>query len=261
MLVLGLKLTGTGIGEYWEDVDRCLRNQFVENQITSTDWPDPIPEDIGRHPYRGKNQPLQLWEDETHAVERAVGSWAGWATANDGMHLALMQCCVGNAGRSMYYVWDSILTREGDEVRVNLHLNRASPWLDVDSHLPYAGKVVLKVKEAPQVAVRIPEWTEPSRVTCSVNGERQDPAWAGNYIQVRGLKRGDKVAVEFPMREMTLFREIGTVPYELTIKGNTVIDISPAGTIYPLYQRGHYRQNNAPSRKVTRFVSSDTIVW
>ena len=56
-------------------------------------------------------------------MERAVGSWAGWATANDGMYIALMQCCVGNAGRSMYYVWDSVLTREVDEVRVNLHLN------------------------------------------------------------------------------------------------------------------------------------------
>ncbi|MDK1046446.1 MAG: hypothetical protein QGM45_12290, partial [Anaerolineales bacterium] len=28
MLVLGLKLTMAGVGDYWEDVDRCLRNQF-----------------------------------------------------------------------------------------------------------------------------------------------------------------------------------------------------------------------------------------
>jgi len=40
MMLLGLKLTLAGAGEYWEDVDRCLRNQFVENQITRADWPD-----------------------------------------------------------------------------------------------------------------------------------------------------------------------------------------------------------------------------
>ena len=39
----------------------------------------------------------------------------------------------------MYYAWDSIVTQSGNEVRVNLHLNRASPWLDVHSHLPYEG--------------------------------------------------------------------------------------------------------------------------
>ena len=161
----------------------------------------------------------------------------------------------------MYYVWDSIVTKEGDEVRVNLHLNRASPWLDVDSYLPYEGKVVMKVKEAPRVAVRIPEWTERDRVSCKVNGQGQDLVWAGNYIQVRGLKRGDQVAVEFPMREVTLWRNIGDMPYRLTIKGNTVVDIDPEGTIYPLYQRDHYRRDRAPMRKVPRFVSKDRIVW
>ena len=261
MLVLGVKLTKAGAGEYWEDVDRCVRNQFVENQITRTDWVDRIPEDTDAGWYRGKDQPLQLWEDETDAVERAVGSWAGWATANDARHLALMQCCIGNAGRSMYYVWDSIVTKEGDGVRVNLHLNRASPWLDVDSHLPYEGRVVLKVKDAPRVAVRIPEWTNRQEVTCQVNGKQQEFTWSGSYVEVKGLKRGDEMAVEFPMRQTSMFREIGGAPYKLTVKGNTVVDIDPEGTIYPLYQRDHYMQDKAPLRKTTRFVSKDTILW
>ena len=261
MLVLGVKLTRAGAGEYWEDVDRCVRNQFVENQITRTGWADRFQGEDESSPYRQSGSALQLWEEETDAVERAVGSWAGWATANDARPRSLMQCCAGNAGRSMYYVWDSIVTKENDEVRVNLHLNRASSWLDVDSHLPYEGKVVLKVKDAPRTAVRIPDWTDRSRVTCHVNGTQQDLAWDGSYIQVRGLKRGDEVAVEFPMREITLFTQIAAVPYKLTIKGNTVIDIDPKGKIYPLYQRDHYRQDRAPLKKVARFVSSGAITW
>jgi hypothetical protein len=161
----------------------------------------------------------------------------------------------------MYYVWDSMLAREGALVRVNLHLNRASRWLDVDSHLPYEGKVVLKIKEAAQVAVRIPEWTNPKMVDCKVNDQQSRFDWAGSYVEVQGLKRGDIVTVEFPMRERTLFRQIGGVPYRLTIKGNTVVDISPKGTIYPLYQRDHYKQNKAPLKQVARFVSRENPQW
>ena len=63
------------------------------------------------------------------------------------------------------------------------------------------------------------------------------------------------------MREITLFREIGGVPYRLTIKGNTVIEIDPKGKIYPLYERDHYPQDRAPLRKLTRFVPADRIQW
>ncbi len=38
MIGLALKLTQAGVGEYWEDTDRWVRNQFVENQLTSVDW-------------------------------------------------------------------------------------------------------------------------------------------------------------------------------------------------------------------------------
>ncbi len=258
MMLLGLKLTLAGVGDFWDDVDRCLRNQFVENQITRTDWPERFPEDSEENPYK-TGYALQLWEDETDAVERAVGSWAGWASGNDGRHQRLMQCCAGNAGRSMYHVWDGIVTKEGDEVRVNLLLNRASAWLDVDSHLPYEGKVVLKIKDAPRVAVRIPEWTDVSRVSCRVNGREQEVSRAGRRVRVRDLKKGDEVVVQFPMREVERFERIGGVPYRLRIKGNTVVDIDPEGNIYPLYQRDHYSQDKAPSRRVTRFVPEGRI--
>jgi hypothetical protein len=169
-----------------------------------------------------------------------------------------MQCCTGNAARSLYYVWDAIVTAKGTEARVNLLLNRASPWLDVDSHLPYEGKVVIKNKTAQKVSVRIPEGTPRERVACDVNGRKRETAWSGNYLEMGGLRKGDLVTIEFPMTERTLFKVIGDVPYRLTLKGNTVVDIDPEGRIYPLYQRDHYSRSKAPSKKITRFVSEET---
>ena len=69
------------------------------------------------------------------------------------------------------------------------------------------------------------------------------------------------VSLSFPMVERTLFRVIGRMPYKLTVKGNTVIDIDPPGEISPLYQREDYRKEKAPLKRVTPFVSEERMLW
>jgi hypothetical protein len=181
--------------------------------------------------------------------------------ANDWVNpdrIAIMQCCTGNAARTLYYIWDAIVTAKGTHVQVNLLLNRASPWLDVDSHLPYEGKVVIRNKTAKKLSVRIPEGTPCEQVACDVNGKKRETPWSGDYLGVDRLKKGDLVTITFPLMEKSLFKVIGDVPYRLTLKGNTVLDIDPEGTIYPLYQRDHYRRKRAPLKKTARFVSKET---
>ena len=270
MIFLALRLTKAGLGDYWEDADRWVRNQFVENQMTRTDWPDPqkimafqtdeAKERIARQMETAKKMPGIA--DDRDVMERCLGSWSGWALANDWVspqQAGIQQCCTGNAARTLYYIWDSIVTANGADAQVNLLLNRASPWLDVDSHLPYEGKVVIKNKTAKKVSVRIPEWTVRERVVCDVNGHKRGIIWSGNYIEVKNLKKDDVITIEFPMVGKTLFKVIGDVPYRLTLKGNTVVNIDPPGRIYPLYQRDHYKANKAPMKKITRFVSKETI--
>ena len=269
MIGLSLKLTLAGVEDYWEDVDRWVRNQFVENQLTSVDWVDKLSaEAFQNSPVFDfdlfssrvlEEKPVEAWESTD--IERAIGAFAGQALPNDWGMGSSHYCCTGNAGRTLYWIWDSILTKEDDKVQVNLLLNRASPWLDVDSHLPYEGQVELKIKEAKEVAVRIPEWTNRQKVSCKVNGQAQEFSWSGNYVEVRNLKGGDTVSVEFPMREKTFFQVISGFPYKLTLKGNTVVDIDPKGKINPIYQRDQYKQEKAPLKKVIRFVSRETILW
>jgi hypothetical protein len=258
MIGLALKLSLAGVGDCWADVERWVRNQFAEGQLTD----DKLRTVLANLESKGlyEEQPIYYWESAE--IERAVGGFAGWATPNDYGVGSMYACCTGNASRTIYWIWDSILTKEDGAVRVNLLMNRASPWLNLDSYLPYQGKVVLKIKDARQVAVRIPEWTERERVACTVNGEGRGFGWSGDYVQVGGLKAGDTVALEFPMVTRTLFRIIGgRFPYKLTIKGNTVVGIDPEGELCPLYQRGHYLGDEAPLREITRFVSSESIMW
>jgi hypothetical protein len=76
------------------------------------------------------------------------------------------------------------------------------------------------------------------------------------------LRAGDRVLLTFPIHERTIQDNIGPVKYTLVLKGNTVISIDPKGTNVPLYRgRERYRRNQAPFREVTRFVSSQSILW
>ncbi|MBN1918824.1 MAG: glycoside hydrolase family 127 protein [Verrucomicrobia bacterium] len=271
MIFLAIRLTEIGAGDYWEDVDRYVRNQFVENQMTRTDWADPQQimarqTDEARKRIAGQiamAKKMPGIADERDVMERCLGAWSGWGPANDWVgseRAGIMQCCTGNASTFLYYAWNAIVTPDGDGARVNLLLNRASPWLDVDSYLPYEGKVVMKNKTAKKISVRIPEWTGRAQIACDVNGHNREFTWSGNYIGVDNLKRGDVVTVRFPMVEIAVFHVIGNVYYKLTIKGNTVVDMDPPGQSYPLYQRDHYKADKAPMKKTTRFVSKDRIV-
>ena len=70
-------------------------------------------------------------------------------------------CCNGNCSRMLYYVWGNIVTADDGKLRVNLLLNRASPWADVDSWLPYEGRVAISMKTAKEaLLVRVPEWVD-----------------------------------------------------------------------------------------------------
>jgi DUF1680 family protein len=284
MVGLALKLTQAGAGNYWEDADRWLRNQYVEGQLTHNQLRVFLDNLYARELFQ--ERPVKPWESDD--IERAIGGFSISSLPNDwGLKMG-HACCTGNASRTYYWIWDSILTKQDDLTKVNLLLNRASPWLDVDSYLPNQGKVALKIKQADAVSVRIPEWTDHARVTCNVDGTERSFTWSGDYVQVGGLKPGAVATIEFPIRERTLFRLIGDIPYKVTIRGNTVVDMESAITdtesvltvtgeahlreggypdalrkepFAPLYQRDEYRTTETPTKKTTRFVPDELIEW
>ena len=75
------------------------------------------------------------------------------------------------------------------------------------------------------------------------------------------MSAGDQLTVTFPIHERSVFREIGDSAYELHLRGNTIVGAAPKGTIYPLYERQHLRQNHAPMKRVTRFVARNAPAW
>ena len=172
-----------------------------------------------------------------------------------------MHCCSGNATRAIYYLWDHILKYEGGTLRVNLLLDRASPRADIESYIPYEGRVDLRLKDACELKVRIPEWAEREETACAVNGERQRPGWDGRYAQVGAVKPDDVVTLTWPIAERTVEERIWGIDYTLVIKGNDVVFMDPPGKNYPFYQRAHYRGSQVRWVERRRFVASNPIQW
>ncbi len=235
MLLTALWMTKAGVGDYWDDIDRYLRNQFAEMQMTSSDWLTRMNEGL---PY----QPAGEGEIAMGSPDRWVGTFAGWATANDffaiGAGPGIMHCCTGNGSRALYYLWENMLEFNEGELRLHLLLNRKSPWAEVRSYVPYQGKVELKVKEACEnIVVRAPEWVKSSSdpLSCQVNGSPRNLSWNGRYVNIGKASPGDTVELTFPISERTVEETVGGVNHTLVIRGNNVISISPPGKNYPFY--------------------------
>ena len=267
MIALALKLTDAGMGDYCDDADRWARNMFAEGQLLHTDW-------VERLHLAGMEATREVdvlpshinpaYQTTERVAERNRGSFAGWPKANDwyaGQGMGIMHCCTGNAARAIHYLWDHVLTHEAGALRVNLLLNRASPWADVDSHIPYTGRVDVRVKQPLRLSVRIPEWVKPKEVICRVGNAERAAGWEERYMAVGLVKPGDVVTLTFPIAERTDVVYVEKEKYTLVRKGNEVVCIDPPGKYCPLYQRQHYRANTTRWRKIERFVSDEGVHW
>jgi hypothetical protein len=141
----------------------------------------------------------------------------------NGAQCDIAGCRAGNSPEGLYYAWHGITRLKDGVATVNLFLNRASPWMDVDSYVPYEGKVVLHNKLAHVALVRIPEWVEADKIESFVNDHAVKPAPAGHYLLFERLKPGDQIRLQFPIRESTRTYTIAGKPYTVSFRASTVL--------------------------------------
>jgi hypothetical protein len=292
MTCLAIKLSDAGMGDFWEDVDQYVRNHLTEIQVLD---PEPIRHIAEASPL----QEVRFWEFADRFIERQIGALCGDATHPTLATPGSMHCCTYNGLIGFYHAWEGIVREVDGVAQVNLLLNRASPWLDVDSYLPNEGKVVIRNKTARRVSLRIPRWVEAGAVHSRLNGQETQPSWLGRYLLFDQLQPGDSLTIEFPVVESTETYQVGwegiqipgwtevsrplvtdTIrrhftyvvstgqvrPAELTtftcqFRGNTLVDIAPReqGLGYPLYRRAHFKQGKAPMIEVTRSIPPKLI--
>jgi len=259
---LTLALAGAGDG-YWDDVDRYVRNHYAECQLKDYKWMYEVYSDA-EPPIIGSGM------SDDRVGRRNIGNFASWPTANDYMlehndgtsetkSALYMHCCTGEASAAIYRVWNNIVHYDSGNLKVNLLLNHVSNQADINSHIPYEGKVEVKVKTSCDLSIRIPEWVTPGQATCQVNGQSRSLTYDGRYAVVGFVNAQDTAVLSFPISEQVHSETIQGTAYTITTKGNDVVDISPEGTKHPFYQREHYRSGTTKFKTVERFVSDELI--
>jgi hypothetical protein len=158
----------------------------------------------------------------------------------------------------MFAVWRDMLNYDAGTLRVNLLFNRASPWADIASYIPY---MEIKAKEPVNLHLRIPEWVKPGEAKCEVDGRSRQLSYGGRYADVGHVEKGKTAVLTFPISERTERRRIEGFDYTFVIRGNTGVHVDPAGKYLPLYQPAYFRSGRPMHRKVSRFVSRQDVSW
>jgi len=273
LAALGIQLSDAGICDLWDDVDALARNALLEAQFTDADGLRALGEAASGKAAHWGGDPVPGQETIERVVERNLGAISHSVIAGSVQEPMMMSCCTANATQAYYYVWEAIVRCEGDCAVVNLLMNRFSPWLDVASHLPYEGKVVITNRSARRIHVRIPAWVPRPQLSCQVNGRPVSSAWAGRYVEFGDLRPGDVLDLEFPLlthvRELVLSSVNGAEVVRLSaeFRGSTCLSTrrtdgeaaTPPGI--PLFQREAYRSASAPMQKVPRHAPERLIRW
>jgi len=243
MIQSALLLAQSGYPKYWDLIDRYVRNYFTEAQILDTGWM--------RSSVQREDNIASSFRD---VPQRVRGCFVGWGAPNDlvdekaRVKNAIQNCCGPHGAWGLFLVWHRIITRDDSGIRVNLLLNKQSPWCRIDSYIPFSGRVEVAMYTDSPLFVRVPGHVDKSEVRCKVDGKKVGVKWDGAYVRFPGLKARQVAAVEFPLRHRFSKEVLNSVQYTVEWKGNTVLSIDPPGRIAPLFQREHFRAPEAPMK-------------
>lgn len=274
MITLAVKLCVYGIGDYWDDVDRWVRNIFYEGQLT-----------IEKIPYMNKmsanfpfNEKYQSSKDsiecnfkdysEDDVLNRNIGAFAGWMEPNDFFNYeskdayGIMHCCTANASRSLYYIWKDMHQCEEGVIRINLLINMDSKFAEVESYIPYDGKVTITPKLDCTLEIRLPEWiTDTNQVNTSMKGVTVKFSQQGRYIIINNIKNGTNIDFFFPIEIKEIVQWIEKRRFEFTMKGNDIVSVKPRGRFIPIFEREKYLSNNTPMKEKEVYIADDRFIY
>lgn len=249
-MALALKLTASGIGDYWEDVDQFVRNVLASGQRLPSHFSNEQLAFSATAPqFAPDAKPMGPGIDivgcylTDHALQRCIGTFGHG-------------CCTSNGSTGLYYAWESAIRYEKPLVTVNLLLNRASPWVDVDSFLPYEGKVEIRNKSAKKLAVRIPAWVHEAKIRGQVNGRDTTPFWVGRHLVFDSLTGQEKITITFPMETETTDYTIQGNHHTCTFQGNTLVEGYTFGR-----RVEHYQSDKLGKMNVKRYIHPVVLEW
>ena len=253
-------LAKSGYPQYWNIAEKFIRNYFDQAQLTDSSW-------------MTRSASLRARKEDTivssfkNIPQRSLGCYVGWGGINDFVHPAakrrktVQNCCGPHCAYGTFLIWNNIVTKTKEGVWINLSLNRDTKWAQVNSYIPYEGKVEITMRTNADLHVRIPGNVNKNAVNVYVNGNKINKILQEGYIVVKNLKIGQQAVVEYPLEIEKKSEKVMGKEYKLEWKGDTVINISPSGKIAPFFKRTELKTAKAQFEKTKYNNTESPVNW
>ena len=121
-----------------------------------------------------------------------------------------------------------------------MSLSRGSPWGEVVSFMPDAGRLTVKAAVRDTFFLRPPHWAPRDRVRAFVGTKPVPVRWSGDHVRFDALP-GDELTITYPLIAFThrvdgLWKD-SAPKLRMTFRwrGNMVTSADPATTLTPLF--------------------------
>jgi hypothetical protein len=233
MTDVALWLARGGFTEYWDHVERYVRNYTVAAQWFLEPDYEALYREVQKANPAGVEEGLKLmrrFEGGFYACLTPAGK--AWARDPGGMNM--MGCCPPEGMRTLYTAWANTVLETDRGVEVNMSFDRDHPAARVISFLPREGRLTVIAKKAADYYLRPPFWAPRKAVKAYVGGKPVDVVWAGDYIRFAAAKPKQELTMTYPLLDFRQRLTVAGGEYTYHWLGNTVMGVEPRG-ILPIF--------------------------
>jgi hypothetical protein len=229
-----------GYPQYFDYVERCLRNRISASQFIVTPEFEAEYKTVNRACGEEK---IQAGLNDVKKLQGGVRSYCGLTdlenTLLKGSYHILAGCCAPEGLRAIYTTWSNVIDRYPESKRgpagvyVNMSFNRDSPWGRVTSFMPTDGRLTVKAGVQDTFFLRPPHWAPRDQVLAFVGSQAIPVQWSGAYVRFAGIKIGDELTITYPLLHFWhatgVTKQKGQPPVNVTYEwlGNRVIGVDP----------------------------------
>ncbi|MFA5203382.1 MAG: hypothetical protein WC708_03160 [Lentisphaeria bacterium] len=252
MTSIAANLARGGRPEYWDQVERTVRNQLRRSQFFLT------PAFVALFQRLHQNRPAAEVAAALADLRRLEGGFVAQPTFNDwvgypgpamgtaGLYangIQMMGCCPPEGMRGLWEAWCGIVEERPEGNFVNLAFSRDHALATVTACRPADGRLEVGVRQGETWFLRPPAWADRAGVGVACDGRALAVEWGGPaqaYVVVRSLRPGQRLTLSWPVPEFTQTHPALSVPdrtQPVTVRwcGNEVLDVAPRGPHLPMF--------------------------
>jgi hypothetical protein len=248
MMSIAALIGRAGHPEYFDYVDRYLRNYISNLQFIVT------PEFEAYYRKLNRAADAEKIRDGLKELRKFQGGIIGGSGLNayenellgGASGFEMFGCCAPEGMRAIYTTWTNVIDRLPESnlgpagIYVNLSFGRDSPWGQVVSFFPNAGRLTVKAAVNDRFFLRPPHWAPRKQVRAFVGSQATPVNWSGSYVRFDNVRPGDELTITYPL--VSFSHEVGGLwskAPQLRMKfqwlGNMVTSADPPAKDTPLF--------------------------